>query len=590
MAPLALAPINTIQQFIKQIESYSNPKALNTYYDNSWHSLSTEEMLNQVKYLALALLKHGIKKGDRVGIISVPTSRWVICDLAIMSIGAVTIPLFANISEENFIYQIAEAGVKTVFVSGDEPWLRYEYDRNLFKLAVSLDDLDVRQGTIAYNDMLAQGGEINQNDPNLWQKHLDTLAPEDLATIIYTSGSTGIPKGVEHTFSSLLSLINSSTTLPWESNDRYLNVLPLAHITGRVLMHIMLVWNISLYFFNDIKNMGAACREIHPTVMTVVPRILEKVYTKMVTAVDSAGYLKRAIGHWAFNLANQETETVWKHLFHPLAERLVYHQLREALGGALRILISGGAPLDPHLCHFFRDIGFPVYEGWGLTEITPISVNRPEKTKVGTVGLPLDGLLVKTSPIGELLVKGPRLMRGYLNDPEGTAEAIDSEGWFHTGDKGTIDEDGFITIVGRIKELLKTSTGKMIAPVPIEHALCKAPFIETAIVIAEKKKFTSCLLVPDFEVLKTLKTKQNSKELSDEEFINSPFIQNATQQLIDNVNQHLNHWEQIRAFRYILNPLSVAKNELTPSMKVIRENISNNYKGLIDSIYGEEAS
>lgn len=582
--------ITTIKELLTQIsENYTNPKALNSYVNNQWQHYSTQQAMLEVKYLALALNKLGVKKGDKVALMAVPSARWSIADLAIIAAGGVTVPLFPNISEENFLFIMNQADLELAFISGIDPWNRFHAEKNLFKKGLSLDDTDEEEDKVlSYQYLWAMGQKADAEDPTLYQRLLDAAESSDLATIIYTSGSTGIPKGAEHTHRSIFSLLHVDF-FHWDwHTDSYLSVLPLAHVFSRTVNYIMIAWGISVYYYNDLKMLAAACREVHPTIMIVVPRLLEKVYSKMIANIQSAPYLKRAIGQWAFNMANQEEETTWKHLFHPLAEKLVYSHLREALGGHLRVVLSGGAALNPHLLHFFLDIGVPIYEGWGLTEACPVTVNHLNHVKVGTIGPAIDGLTVKASPEGELLVHGPLVMRGYYKNPEETAKAIDKEGWLHTGDRGSVDADGYVTILGRIKELFKTSNGKMIAPIPIEQALCKAPFIEMAMVIAEDRKFPSCLIVPNFEILHSLKLDKKMSDLSDEEFIHSPYIDQEMQKLLKQVNEHLNHWEQIRAYRFIPHELSIDKGELTPSMKIVRSVIEKKYKGLIDSIYHEE--
>ncbi len=583
-----MRPVVTVGQLLIQIiEEYHNPRAVSSYIDNKWVSLSSKELIEQIKWVSLGLLKLGYKKGDKIGIIAPPSSRWTIADLAIMSFGGISVPLFSNISEENFQYEIHESGLKSAFISGDEAWSRYDADKHLFSRVFSLEESDARPEATSYQELLRLGKEYEAANPNLWMQNLNDRKPDEEATYVFTSGSTGTPKGVIHTQCSMTSL-QSDDVLLWDNQtDTYLSFLPLAHITARCINMIMLGWGVSIFYWNDLKNIGAACKELHPTLMVVVPRLLEKVYAKMVAGVENAGYLKRTIGHWAFDLANQEENTVMKTLFHPLAEKLVYGHLREALGGSLRVILCGGAPLDPHLCRFFMDVGFPIYEGWGLTEICPTTVNPAFKSKAGSVGPPIPGVEIKVADDGELLARGSNIMKGYLHNPEETREAIDSDGWFHTGDKGTIDSEGYVYIIGRIKELLKTSNGKMIAPVPIEHTLKKAPFIEMAVVIAEGKKFPSALLIPDFEILKKIKADHNAADQSDEEFLNGPYINEETQNLIHRINEHLNHWEQIQSFRFIPHPLSIDKGELTPSMKIVRESITKNYKNLIDSMYIE---
>lgn len=578
----------TVGEFTRGIrKNYSNPMALNSYRDGEWVHFSTQKFMTEVRYLALALVKIGIKKGDRVGIIAEPSARWTIADLAIMLTGAISVPLFANISEENFLYEIRQAEVKTVFVTGHQQWMRYEENKELFERVISLEGPPEASEAISFEEALHMGAEIDKASPKLFEEMENAIKPEDLATIIYTSGSTGVPKGAEHTHASIFTLLHVDL-FKWDSNnDIYLSILPLAHVFGRMVNFITISWGISTYYFNDLKNLGPICKSLHPTILVVVPRLLERVYAKMIANVEGAGLLKRAIGHFAFDLAIQE-DGFFKNLFHPLADKLVYSTLREALGGNLRVVLSGGAPLNPQLCMFFRDIGVPIYEGWGLTEACPITVNRPGLVKVGTIGMPIDELQVELSSEGELLVKGVNLMRGYLKNPEATAAALDSKGWLHTGDLGTIDSEGYISIIGRMKELFKTSTGEKIAPIPIEQALCKAPFIDMALVIAEKRKFASCLLFPNFEILSALKTNQNQAHLSDEEFLKSVYIKNEMETLLSKVNAHLNQWEQIHAYRFVPYHLTIDKGELTPSMKIRRDTVEKKFSNIIEGMYERE--
>lgn len=582
--------VHTAAEFVKSVrDSVQNPKAMSSFRDNRWESVSTEEYTTDVKYLALALLKLGVKKGDRIGLVALPSDRWSIADLAIMSIGAVSVPLFANISEENFLFEIRQTEVQFVFVGDRDHWQRYEDNQELFKTVISLEETVKSKDVITYDNAIEMGKAMNVEFPDLFEKTAAAVSPEDLATIIYTSGSTGVPKGAEHTHRSIFSLLHVDL-FNWDSQkDLYLNVLPLAHVFGRMMNLILLRWSISIYYFNDLKNFGSACRELHPTILVVVPRLLEKVFAFMVAKVQEVGYMKKAIGQWAFDLAAQEENTIWKSLFHPIAEKLVYSSLRAALGGNLRVVISGGAALNPHLCHFFLDIGVPIYEGWGLTESCPVTVNRPGHVKAGTIGLPIENLVVKTSPEGELLIKGPNVMSGYFKNPQATASALDSAGWLHTGDKGEIDSEGFITIIGRLKELFKTSQGETIAPIPIEQALCRAPFVDMALVIAENRKFASCLLFPDFQILSALKTSQNQPHVSDEEFLKGVYIKDEMEKLINKVNAHLNHWEQIHAYRFVPYHLTIDAGDLTPSMKIRREVIETKFKPLIDEMYAKES-
>lgn len=584
--------LETIGEFLWSIrEQGSNSKALSSIGpDKSWISLNTEEFLREVRHLALGLTTLGINKGAKVGLMSPSSSRWTIADLAIMSIGAITVPLFANISEENFHFEVAQANIKTIFIAGVEPNQCYAKNKDLFHNAIDLEyGSKPVEGMIAYQELLDRGRELDFKEPKLYEDLFSQVQSKDVATIIYTSGTTGFPQGVEHTHHSLFSMLRTNI-FDWNSKeDSYVNVLPLAHVFARVLNLIFVSFGISIYYLDDLKNFSAVCRELHPTILVVVPRLLEKVYQKMVANVQGASTMKRTIGQWAFDLANQEEETTWKHLFHPIAEKLVYTELRAALGGKLRVVLTGGAALNPHLYHFFLDIGVPIYEGWGLTESCPITVNRKGHLKIGSIGLPIGDLEVSISPEGELLARGNNVMKGYYNNPEATARAIDKEGWLHTGDKGYIDEEGFVYIQGRVKEIFKTSTGKIVVPIPIEQALTKVPFVDLAVVIAEQRKFVSCLLVPNFEILKILKDKHHLSHLSDQEFLNSPYIKEETNRLIAQINEHLNHWEQIHGYAFIPESLRIEAGELTPSMKVVRKVVEKKYQDLIEQIYMDES-
>lgn len=584
-------PIKSIGELIKYIRDHhsANPKLLNSLENGHWNSYSTQQMLQEIRYIALGLTSLGLQKGQCVGILAYPSPKWVITDLAIMIAGGVTIPLFANIADENFLFEIKQTHTKLLFVSGRDQWNMYSRNKELFNTIVSMDPESHEIG-ITYDEVLKLGQKLDKEQPNLYTQLEASGKPDDLATIIYTSGSTGVPKGVELTHSQLLGLVHYPGFHLDGTKDRYLSILPLAHVFGRTLNIYVIAWGVSVYYSNDIKNLGNVCREIHPTVIVVVPRLLEKVYAKMLANVQHAGFMKRQLGLWAFELANMEEDSLFKTMLHPLVDKTVYAALRDALGGALRIVISGGAALNAHLCHFFIDIGVPIYEGWGLTEASTVTVNVPGQRKIGTVGKPLPGMDVKVSLEGELLIKGPVVMSGYYKNPEATALVLDKEGWFHTGDKGSIDSDGYVSILGRLKEMYKTSTGEYIAPVPIEQALCKAALIDMALVVGQGKKFAACLLFPDLDVLHSLKNAHNAVNQTDEEFLKSEFVTEEMKNLLNNINEHLNHWEQVHAYRFILHPLTVESGDLTPSMKIRREIVTKKYTSLIDEMYPEDRS
>jgi long-chain acyl-CoA synthetase len=585
-----MKPFKSVVEVLRFTEKeYSKSNAFNYQNeDGSWESVSSESFAHQVKNLALGLRKLGVKKGDRVGILAGSSPRWTIADCAIMMCGGVVVPLFANISNENFEFEITQTELKHIFVSGEEQWDMFEAHASHFEVVISLYDDLVIHKAFSYNEICEQGLAVAHKEPDLYENLRDQIQPDDLATIVYTSGSTGLPKGVMLSHQNIIGLVHLDP-FKWD-NELYLSVLPLAHIFSRAINFLMVTWGIPVYYIRDITTVGDACRELHPTILVIVPRLLEKIYSKMCAKVNQAGFLKRTIGRWAFDLANQEEEGLIKKMMHPVADKIVYSALREALGGNLKVVISGGAALQPHLYHFFLDIGVPLYEGWGLTEAATVSCNRRNGINIGSVGLPFDGMEVKISEIGELLVKGPIVMQGYYKNKEATQESFTEDGWLRTGDKGSKDKKGFVSILGRLNEMYKTSTGEWIAPVPIEQELCKAPLIDMAMVVGNGKKFASCLLFPDFEVLQTLKKHHKVEDLSDEEFLTSNFIKHEMDHLLFNLNKHINHWEELHGYRFVAKPPTIGGGELTPTMKIRREVVYKKYRQLIESMYVEEAA
>lgn len=575
---------------IRQVEKAPpNPKALNHRDSNGvWHSISTQEFLHDVKMIALGLREMGLKHGDRVAIYAPSSPSWTIVDLAIVLAGGITVPIFTTISEENFIYEVRQTRIRFIFVEGTDQWNLFKHYEDYFQMAIGLgDEIPFHDKIKNLQSVIEAGTNLDKKAPHLFEEMKNAVKADDVSAIIYTSGSTGVPKGVELTQKNMTSEVEFGE-FSWNSKtDRYLSVLPLEHVFGHCFNLWMIFHSVSVYYSNDHKHLGEVCSQVKPTMIAVVPRLLEKAYGKMVEKVHSSSFLKRQIGKWAFHLAHRD-KSLARTLLYPLLDLLVYTKLRAALGGKLRMLISGGAPINPRLHHFFQVIGIPIYQGWGLTEACPITTTTPIHNKVGTVGRVLPGQQIKFSPEGEILVKGSLVMKGYYDDPVRTAATIDPDGFMHTGDKGKLDDEGYLTIIGRIKELYKSSTGEYIAPVPIEQAICRHPLIDMALVIAEGRKFASCLLFPNMEVVDRLKKKQQADGLSYPVFLTSPYVRTEINSLLQEVNKHLNHPEQIRDYRFVLDPLTIKGGDLTPSMKIRREPVIKKYRELIDTMYQKE--
>lgn len=581
----AMEQINTVvEMLIDMRKQESNPKLLNWIEDGIWKSLSTTEVLLEIRYIALGLVTIGIKRGENIGILAPPSPKWLIVDLAIMVAGAVSVPIFSNISEENFHYQTEQAELKTLFVENPEILARFDDQKVDSNRLIYMEAVN-QNGNITYDELRDRGKRLDEQQPQLYESLEAKIKPDDLATIIYTSGSTGIPKGAEITQSALVFHFHLNV-FDWDrDHDKYLNVLPLAHIFGNSFNLFFLKWGISIYYCNDTKNFIAQCQEIKPTILILVPRIIEKIYSGIHTKTDHTTELRRMVRNWCFKIANQEPQGMFDKLKHYIADKLVFSTLRNAVGGAIRLIICGGASLDPKLARFFHGVGLPICEGYGLTEGVSLCFDSFKDSKIGSVGKPAPGVEVKLSHEGEILVRSKLMMRGYYKNPQQTQKAMTHDGYFHTGDKGYIDADKFVFILGRMTEMYKTSTGEWIVPLPIEQALCHHPLIDMALVIGEDKNFASCLLFPDFDVLHQLKCMQQAENLSDTEFLQSAYVKEETANYIAEINKHLNHAEQLRAFRYISTPLSVEKGDLTPSLKIRRGILIKKFDDIIQQIY-----
>jgi long-chain acyl-CoA synthetase len=580
----------TLPRMIRYVlNTYRNSSAFNYREGGEWRHISTEIFLEKIRRLSLGLRKLGLKKGDCVGLMAKPSPYWLIIDLSIIIAGGVSVPLFPFVSRKNFEYQVHDSNMKYLFVVGQELWSTYSEFRHLFHKVITLDvPEEEKSDLVDMRHVMLMGDKVSEEDPALYI-NMSTLAKDsDLATIIYTSGSTGQPKGVELTHKNFVAQIKAGhVRLPLDPRtDKALSCLPLAHIFERTLVYFYISSGASIYFVDDIKKVAEIAREIKPTVAAMVPRLIEKIFAKMESSIDNAPTIKRTLGKWAMRLANISTPSSFQRLQTRFAEKLVYSKLRRALGGNFRAILLGGASLNPKLCQFFLNIGVPLYQGYGLTETSPvISMNFPGNNKVGTVGLAFPEVDLALTEDGEIITRGPSVMRGYHNNDEATSTVIDAEGWFHTGDKGTIDEEGYLKVTGRVKEIFKTSGGKMVSPVPIEQALSMAPLIDMAMVIAEGRRFASCLLFPDFDVLNKLKVQNNGTHFTDEEYLDSDLVRNEIAQLLHQVNDKLNRWEKIRQYRFVTAHISVETGELTPTLKMRRMKIEGEFSNIIESMY-----
>ncbi len=572
------------------IKNFDFPCALAFKSQDRWFKISTQTMGDSVLRIAAALRKMGLKAGDKVAIVSESTPKWLMMDMGILCAGGVSVPMFNNISPDNLRYQLEDSDTKFLFLGTAQEHSVMESMTGRMQGVICGEAVNDGK-TVYFEDFLTQGKAALLQDNLNFDDIADAIPENELATIIYTSGSTGTPKGVELSHKNLISQVSGAAerfSLD-PLTDKILSCLPLAHIFQRMVSYFYLSTGTSIFFSPDVKQLGDDLRELKPTVLTVVPRLLEKVFAKVKAKVEVEPGIKGKLARFAFQRAQEKNCEESNTLLDTALDAIVYGKMRQALGGKLRLVISGGSALSPKLANYFINIGIPIYEGYGLTEASPvIGVNYPGYRKVGTIGHAFPGVDVRVADDGEILAQGPNIMRGYHKKEAETKQMIDANGWLHTGDLGHIDSEGFIKITGRKKELFKTATGKYVAPVPIEFSLADNKLIDMAMVIAEGKKFASALVFADFENLKTFKAERGFAAQSDAAYLESEDAKNVVQEQIDQVNLKLNHWEQIRRFCLVKQPLTVEGGQLTPSMKIRRHIVEKMYKADIEAMYAEE--
>lgn len=576
----------TLSQLVSlQASKYSNSHALNFKENGQWRNFSNQQFRDNIFYFACGLKEIGLQKGQTLAICSYQNPIWLIVDFAAILAGAITIPIFNNISQENLIFEISDAKVAYFFTDNDEILTQVKnHDKQVKIISYNAGKADA----VGFEEILQIGKNAAQANKYSFEELVENSAPQDLATIIYTSGSTGKPKGVELTHGNLVSQIHdTSVFFHLASDDVVLSFLPLAHIFERMVMMFYITQGVSVYFADDIKNVAVFLREVRPTLMTTVPRVMEKVFARIKENVETAKLFKKFLGHKALQRSLIKDPEVPANYLDKIFDVLVYKKFRAALGGNMKMMICGGAALSQDIERFYRNIGVNLYCGYGMTECAPVlAANCPDHHKFGTVGKAFASVNLKIAADGELLASGPNIMRGYHNDSQKTAEVLEN-GWIKTGDLAEIDAEGFVKIIGRKKEVFKNANGKYISPVPLEQKLVQdLGFLLGALVIAEGKKFTSVLLFPDFEILPKLKNKL-AFDGDDKKFLSSEILNNFVQKNIDNLNQHVDHWEQIHKFYIVSQPISIESGEITPSMKLKRKVLEEKYQEVINNFYSE---
>jgi len=575
-----------------QLEKYNLDAALVTKYNGEWIKTSTKDYLDKSNAVSRALLKLGIQKNDKIAVISSTNrSEWNIMDIGILQTGAQNIPIYPTITSEDYEYVLNHSESIYCFVSDSVVLEKV----NAVKSKTQLKDIysfDHIDGCKHYSELFTLG-EDDSNQAVLDQRKNEVLA-SDLATIIYTSGTTGNPKGVMLTHANIVSnTLDSEPRLPLiKGETKVLSFLPICHVFERMLIYLYQYAGVSIYYAEALDKIGENLKEVQPNLMSVVPRLLEKLFDKIYAKGDHLSGIKKALFYWAVELGEKyepyKANGWWYEYRLKIARKLIFSKWKEAMGGNLSTMVSGSAALNPKLARIFCAAGMYVMEGYGLTETSPVvSVNMfaDRSFKIGTVGKPIRNVEVKIAEDGEILIKGPNVMIGYYKDEEKTASIMTGD-YFHSGDKGEIDSDGFLKITGRKKEMFKTSGGKYVIPTLLENILKESHFIEQVMVIGEGQKMPAALIQPNFEFIKEW-AKKKKKNIGDtnEAIVSSQDLIKRIQKEVDKCNKDFGKWEQIKRFELTADVWGIDSGHLTPTMKMKREVIKEIYKDLYAKIY-----
>ena len=573
-------------------QKYNKSDCFAVKIDGQYTPISTDTVVEKVNQVSLGLHGIGIGKDDKVAIISMNRPEWMFADFGIAQLGATSVPMYPSITVEDYKYIFADAGVKAIFVS-DQKLLDkvLEATESLDIPKENIFSFDKLPGARHFDELLEIGKKGSSQD---LERFKAAVQPTDLLTLIYTSGTTGQPKGVMLSHNNILSNCrNAQRFVPVTKNDKALSFLPLCHIFERMVTHIYLLNGVSIYYAESMETIADNLREVKPEIFTTVPRLLEKVYDKIVAKGHTLEGVKKNLFFWALDLGlkydNQKNHGFFYNTQLGLANKLIFNKWREALGGNLRCIVSGGGALQPRLARVFWSAGIPVMEGYGLTETSPVIAvggYEPENNMIGTVGPIIDNTEVKFAPDGEILTKSESVMLGYYNKPELTAKEFDEDGWFHTGDIGELVEGKFLKITDRKKEMFKTSGGKYIAPQVIEGKLKESPLVEQCMVVGDGQKFPSALVIPSFDDLKGW-CKRNSVncDCSNEELVKNEKVVQMYEDLVQKYNKGFAQWEQVKKIALLPQLWTVETGEMTPTMKVKRKIISENNKQTIEGLY-----
>jgi long-chain acyl-CoA synthetase len=590
--------LSTINDLFSRVAAASNPRAI-LWQDEFglWQPISSDQIYQRVRALAQAFLSWGAQKGDRIALIAENRWEWAITDFAALAIGAVDVPIYPTLTGEQIAALVADAGCRIAVVSTRQQFDKLNAVRSLTQLRrILIMDSPAPEGATAFRDVLAGADERGTERDPVFDALAHSVEPKDLATLIYTSGTTGEPKGVTLTHHNIASNQNiAAVDFDFNPTDALISFLPLSHVTARALDYVMFSYGVQVAYCSKFDKLPEAMREVRPTVFVGVPRVFEKIRQEVERRAGLSPIKKRMLA-WALRVGTRHRDTVydglrpssqrWK-----LASKLAYSKVREAFGGRVRIFVCGGAPLGIDTAQWFASVGIALWEGYGLTETSPvIALNTPISHRMGAAGLPLANVELKLASDGELLVRGPSVFAGYWQKPSATAESFDQEGWFRTGDIGHMDQDGFLYITDRKKELLKTSGGKLVAPQPIENKLKNSILVAQAALVGDRHKFISVLVSPNFAALEQWASHHGVDAKDRAELVADSRVIALYAEIVREVNGTLANFESLKRFRVVADEWTQDSGELTPSMKLKRRVITARYADLIGALYADEAT
>lgn len=591
------------EMFKNSVQKYASKAALSSKIDGSYQDISYDELDKRVKYFCLGLIELGLRKGDRVALLSENRPEWAISDLAILAAGGVNVPMFWTLTPAQVEYILRDSAAKIICVSNKGQFQKVEAFRaNVSSLerVITFDAIDSKadDSVVTFEDVCELGKKVDDGD-RICQEVNDSIAPSDFATLIYTSGTTGDPKGVVLTHSNLMSNAQACIEILGVTHeDVFLSFLPLSHVFERMAGHYLpLACGSTIAYAESPFTVAKNMQEVRPTVMASVPRLYETMHERILRSVREGSSLRQKIFHWSIGVGEKVSQAIQKKskpsailsMKAKLADKLVLKKIKAATGGRLRFFVAGGAALPKPLAEFFHAADLIILEGYGLTETSPvISVNRPDKWRFGTVGPPIPGVEVKIAEDGEILSRGPHIMKGYFNKPEDTAEVIDSEGWFHTGDIGLIDEDGFLKITDRKKNIIVLSNGKNVAPQPIESQLVQSPYVSQVMLVGDKRKSIAALIVPNFDALKGYAKEQKIDAEDISTLVETKEIRQFIRQEVNRLLVDFADFERVKMFTLLDQEFTQENDEMTPTLKLKRRVILERYKDQVGKMYGTE--